>query len=172
MTFPNFKHTITVILIGIHFSYGQTNGKVSGVEEKPKISIDGHRYPTFGDKSNFADFEMHFPLTETSEISVGGVHYRTLFADRFTVPVQYKKYFAKKLYLIGGYRLEWDLLNDGAGKPNPTPLQEAFFGVGHEVKPNMFLETRFAQPIGNPTFNKLGFDVGQPILEFGGKLKF
>ena len=172
MSFPRLKYTITVLWISVHFSYGQTNGKVSGVEEKPKVFIDGHRYPSFGDGSNFAEFEIHFPLTETSEISVGGEHFRTLFADRFTIPIQYKKYFAKKFYLIGGYSLEWELLNGGAGKPNPIPLQEAFFGVGHEVKRNMFLETRFAQPIGNPTFNKVGFDVGTPILEFGGKLKF
>ncbi|MEM9362296.1 MAG: hypothetical protein AAGA43_06655 [Bacteroidota bacterium] len=172
MLFRGIKYSVTVFLFGTHLFYGQTNEKVLGVEEKPKVFIDGHRYPSFGDGSNFARFEIHFPLTETSEISVGGEHYRTLFADRFTVPVQYKKYFTKKSYLLGGYQLEWDLLNGGAGKPNPTPLQEAFFGVGHEVKPNMLLETRFVQPIGNPGFNKVGFGMGKPRLEFGGKLKF
>lgn len=172
MTLHDLKYLIAFLLIGLQFSLAQTNGQPLGVEEKPKVFIDGHDYPSFGDGSNFAWFEMHFPLTETSEISIGGQHFRTSFADRITAPVQYKKYLTEKFYLIGGYQLEWDLLNGGAGKPNPTPLQEAFFGIGYEVKPNLFLETRFVQPFGNPGFNNLGFDIGQPRLEFGGKLKF
>ena len=171
MTLPSFRNLIAFLLIGISASYGQTNGN-SGVEEPPKVYIDGHAYPSFGDGSHYAWFEIHFPLTETSEISVGGEHYRRYYADRFTLPVKYKKFFSEKSYILGGYQLEWDLFNFGEGIPNPKPIQEAFFGVGHEVKPNMLLETKFVQPIGKPEFNKLGYGRGLPRLEFGGKWKF
>ncbi|WP_435625186.1 hypothetical protein [Flagellimonas sp.] len=172
MTFQSFKWAIVVLFLGIQLAFAQTPDENVGVEEKPKVFIDGHDYPSFGDGSNFAWFEIHFPLTETSEIGVGGEHYRTFFADRFNVPIRYKKFISEKSYFFGGYQLEWDLLNEGAGRPNPTPMQEVFFGVGYEVKPNMFLETRFVQPIGTPEFNKVGYGIGLPRLEFGGKWKF
>ena len=65
MTLPSFRSLMGILLIGISVSYGQTNGN-SGVEEPPKVYIDGHDYPSFGDGSHYAWFEIHFPLTETS----------------------------------------------------------------------------------------------------------
>ncbi len=171
MTFRNALSLIAISVFSTQFSFAQTTGK-TGVEEKPKVYLDGHQYPSFGDGSHYAWFAVHFPLTETSEISVGGEHYRTFFADRLTVPIQYKQYFSEKSYALGGYQLEWDLLNEGTGSPNPIPVQEVFFGIGHDIQPNMFLEAKFVQPLGKPKFNKPGFGRGTPRLELGGKWKF
>ncbi len=158
-----------IFIFSMDFVFGQ---EPQGVEEKPRVYIDGHRYPSFDPISNFAWFEIHFPLGETSEILLGGEHFRTYFADRFTIPLEFRQYFSEKSFLLGGYQWEWDLLNEGVGHPNSRPLQEAFFGVGHEVQPSMLLEAKFVQPVGQPSFAKPGFGRGQPRLEFGGRWKF
>ena len=172
VTFQNVFRGVFVSLVCVQFTSAQTQEILPIAEEKPKVYLEGHQYPSFGDGSHYAWFTIHFPLTTTSEISVGGEHYRNYLADRVTVPVQFKQYFQKKSYLLGVYQVEWDLLNGGTGSPNLIPMQEIFFGVGQDVQPNMFLEAKFVQPIGQPKFNKLGFGSGTPRLELGGKWKF
>lgn len=161
-----------VFLVFGQWCFGQITGNPTTTKEKPPIYIDGHNYPQFDPVSNYAWFRIHFPLFENAEISIGGDHYRTYFADRFNVPIQFKKYFSKKSYWIGGYQLEWDLLNEGRGSPNGSPLQEVFFGVGHEIRPNWFMEAKVVQPIGKSNFNRVGFENGRTRLEVGTRFKF
>ncbi len=165
----------SVLMVSLAFGswcFGQTTGNPSSTKEKPSIYIDGHDYPQFDPVSNYAWFRIHFPLAEGTEISIGGDHYRTYFADRFNVPIQFKQYFSEKSYLLGGYQLEWDLLNKGSGRPNPTPLQEVFFGVGHDIQPSWSMEARLVQPVGKQEFHKVGFPKGKTRLELGTRLKF
>ncbi|RDY58319.1 hypothetical protein [Flagellimonas nanhaiensis] len=162
---------ITVLLLVVQFGYVQYAYGQASTNETP-IYIEGFNYPEFDSASYYAWFRVNAPIREGAEVSVGGEHFRSYFADRFNIPVQLKQYIGEKAYLIGGYQWEFDLLNKGRGYPNPKPLQEAFFGVGHEVNPNMLIEAKIIQPIGKPDFNKLGYGKGKTRFELGTKLKF
>ncbi|MEM0932297.1 MAG: hypothetical protein AAGJ12_07515 [Bacteroidota bacterium] len=166
------KCLFLVLFIWFQLVSGQVGTQPDAVEERPKIYLDGHQYPSFGDGSHYGWFELHFPLMGTNEVSVGGEHYRNYFADRFNVPIKLRQYISEKTYVLGGYQMEWDLLNGGLGYPNPTPMQETFFGVGYEVKENMFLEAKYVQPLNESKFGKIGYGRNLPRLQLGGKWKF
>ncbi len=166
-----FKFSIIMCVLFLQNGYSQTVGNPSLSKETP-IYIEGFDYPSFDPISNYAFFKIHFPLTTTTEFSVGGEHYRNYMADRFTIPIQFKKYFNEKSYLIGGYQQEWDLLNRGRGRPNPKPMQEVFFGIGNDIRPNWFMEAKMVQPISKKDFYKVGLEGVRTRLEVGTKLKF
>ncbi|MEZ4811398.1 MAG: hypothetical protein R2819_13655 [Allomuricauda sp.] len=111
-------------------------------------------------------------MAEGTEISIGGEHYRRYFADRFTLPIQLKQYLDKKTYILGGYQREWDLMNNGKGYPNPMPREEIFFGIGHDVQPNMMIEAKMFQPIGDPKFYGMGLEGVKTNFKLGTRLKF
>lgn len=165
--------TLILILSTIlcYNGFAQTPANPSLTKETP-IYIDGFDYPSFDGISNYAWFQIHFPLTETTEFIVGGDHYRNYLADRFLISTQVKQYFTKKVFLNGGHSWEFDLLNKGQGYPNPIPRREAFIGTGYDVKPNLLMEAKLITPLGKPKFDKIGFEGAKTRLEFGTKLKF
>lgn len=163
--------SIVVLLFAMQYGYAQ-QGNIQAPASETPLYIEGFNYPRFDPISHYAWFRVNVPIGESTEISVGGEHFRNYFADRFNIPVQLQQYIGEKTYLVEGYQWEFDLLNRGKGYPNPKPLQEAFFGVGHEVNPSMFIEAKIIQPIGKPDFNKLGYGKGKTRLELGTRLKF
>ena len=163
------------VFIGIllfHFTaYGQSPGTNSSQEE-PMIYIEGFNYPTFEPYTHYGWFRVNFGITPTTEFSVGGDHYRNVGADRFAIPIELRQYIGEKIFVIGGYEREWDLLNEGKGKPNPIPVDEMYFGVGHDVSPNMMMDIRIARPLGEQRFYKVGLEGVRTRLEVGTCLKF
>ena len=104
------KCLFLVLFIWFQLVSGQVGTQPDAVEERPKIYLDGHQYPSFGDGSHYGWFELHFPLMGTNEVSIGGEHYRNYFADRFNVPIKLRQYISEKTYVLGGYLMEWELL--------------------------------------------------------------
>ncbi|MBO0323991.1 hypothetical protein J0X14_16905 [Muricauda sp. CAU 1633] len=166
-----FTSTLILWVVLAHVGYAQITKQPQPTKESP-LYIDGFDYPDFDGFSNYALFKVNFPLTESTEFSIGGRHYRTFFADRFIVPFQMKQYLDNKTYILGGYQWEWDLLNDGFGYPNPIPRQDYFYGVGHDVRPNIMIEATIVQPVGTPKFHDIGLEGARTRLKFATKLKF
>ena len=163
---------ILVFLVILSYrSFGQISNSPSTTKETP-IYIDGFDYPSFDPVSNYAWFKIHFPFNETTEVIIGGEHFRTYFADRITFSAELKQFVSKKVFLNTGQTWEFDLLNEGQGFPNPIPRREAFIGVGHEVQPNWLMEAKLITPVGKPKFDKIGFEGAKTRLEVGTKLKF
>ncbi|WP_222983767.1 hypothetical protein [Flagellimonas meishanensis] len=154
------------------FGHGQNFGASSSGKETLPIYIEGFNYPSFEKYHHYGWFRVNFGVTPTTEVSIGGEHYRNYMADRFAIPIELRQYVSKNTFLIGGYEREWDLLNNGKGKPNPIPREEIYFGVGQDVGPNMLMEAKFAQPLGNPRFYKVGLEGVKTRLQVGTKLKF
>ncbi|WP_420601030.1 hypothetical protein [Flagellimonas sp.] len=152
-------------------SLAQISNSPSLPQETP-VYIDGFDYPSFDPISNYAWFNVHFPLGNRTEFIVGGDHYRTYFADRFTISTFMKQYFTKKSFLLGGHQTGFDLLNLGKGYPNPIPRREAFIGVGYDVKPSLLLQAKLFTPLGDPKFDKVGLEGAKTRLEVGTRLKF
>ncbi len=163
------------IFIGIllfHFTaYGQSPG-TNSPQEEPLIYIEGFNYPTFEPYTHYGWFRVNFGITPTTEFSVGGEHYRNLLADRFALSFELRQYISENTFLIGGHEMEWDLRNRGIGKPNPIPINEVYFGVGHDVSPNMMMDIRIARPLGEQRFYKVGLEGVRTRLEVGTRLKF
>ena len=168
------RKTLLIFFLGIFLMQvvrGQSVNASPQPQELP-IYIEGFNYPKFDKLSYYAWFRLNVPLEEGTEISIGGEHYRNYLADRFNIPIQLKHYLGEKTYAVGGYQWEWDLYNKGKGKPNTRPLQEAFFGVGYDVQPNMVLDIKMVQPMIKPEFYKVGLEGVKTRLELGTKLKF
>ncbi|MEM9649263.1 MAG: hypothetical protein AAF969_12345 [Bacteroidota bacterium] len=168
-----FKKLLAVltILITIQYGMGQTPGNPTVKKESP-VSIDGFDYPQFDKYSNFAWFRTKLRLSNTTEFSIGGDHFRSYAADRITIPIELRQYISNKTYLMGGFQLEWDLMNENQGAPNPIPRNEVFYGLGHDVRPNWSLEARVVSPMGDPKFQKFGLEGVETRFELGTRLKF
>lgn len=173
-----FHSIILVLLVSTYLGYGQISGAPSSLQESP-LTIEGYDFPTFDGLSNYAWFKVNLALTQKTEFSIGGEHYRRLFADRFTIPIQVKHYLNKKTYILGGYQWEWDLMNngkdlmsEGKGYPNPKPRQDFFYGIGHDVSPNMLIEAKIVQPVGTPEFYDIGLEGAKTRVKMGTRLKF
>ncbi len=148
-------------------------------KEKPLIRIESFGTPTFFGGERYGDFEIAIPLSESTEINIFGYHYKNMIAERFRIPIQIKQYVGEKLYLIGGYEQEWDLLNNYSGTPNPRPLQSIYYGMGYDVKEGFSIEASMqniiVQPenaFGQPEFLPLGSMGGSTFLKVGTKYKF
>ncbi len=166
-----FHSTIIALLVFGQMGYGQINNAPASLQETP-LTIEGYDFPTFDGLSNYAWFKVHLALMEGTDFSIGGEHYRRLFADRFAIPIQLKQYLDEKMYILGGYQREWDLMNNGKGRPNPIPREDIFFGVGHDVQPNMMIEAKMMMPMGNPKFYSIGLEGVKNSLRLGTRLKF
>lgn len=173
-----FLLTVFVLIVLAHLGYGQNNNTSTMSKESP-LSIEGYDFPTFDGLSNYAWFKVNLALTDRTEFSIGGEHYRRILADRFAVPIQLKQYLTKKTYILGGYQWEWDLMNNGRdlmnaekGYPNPKPRQDFFYGIGHDVRPNMMIEAKIVQPVGTPEFYDIGLEGAKTRLKLGTRLKF
>ncbi len=171
MSILRFFFIIAYCIFYLEAAQGQTTNTTPLSPEIP-IYLEGFDYPMFDKISNYAWFRLNWKALEGTEISLGGEHYRNYFADRFTVSAQLKQYLDQELYLFGGHQREWDLLNKGAGYPNPIPLQEAYFGVGYDVAPNLMIEGRVVRPLNKAEFNKVGFDGFKTRVEMGTRIKF
>ncbi|MFD2099212.1 hypothetical protein [Flagellimonas iocasae] len=173
-----FRSTIIVLMVFAHLGYGQIGSAPATLQETP-LTIEGYDFPTFDGLSNYAWFKVNLALTDRTEFSIGGEHYRRPFADRFTIPIQMKQYLNDKTYILGGYQWEWDLMNIGLdmenmgkGHPNPKPRQDFFYGIGHDVSPNMMIEAKIVQPVGTPEFYDIGLEGAKTRLKLGTRLKF
>ncbi|MFC4219121.1 hypothetical protein [Flagellimonas marina] len=166
-----FCSVILALLIFSQWNYGQINGASATHQESPLI-MEGYDFPTFDGLSNYAWFKVNLALTQKTEFSIGGEHYRRLFADRFTIPIQLKQYLDERTYILGGYQREWDLMNGGKGRPNPMPREDVFFGIGHDVRPNMMLEAKMVTPMGDPKFYSIGLEGVKNSFKLGTRLKF
>ncbi|NAY93193.1 hypothetical protein GTQ34_14865 [Muricauda sp. JGD-17] len=165
---------VLFLLVTVHYGYGQAHGALSTEKEKPFIYIEGFNYPDFEKYTHYAWFQVNFPITSTTELSIGGNHYRNYGADRFSIPIELRQYMNKRTFFIGGYEREWDLLNNGVGKPNPIPIDEVYFGVGHDVGPGMLMEVKMVHPLGKgiPRFYKVGLEGVRTRVEIGTRVKF
>jgi hypothetical protein len=166
-----FCSVILVLLIFSQWNYGQINGASATHQESP-LTIDGYDFPTFDGLSNYAWFKVNLALTQKTEFSIGGEHYRRIYADRFSIPIQLKQYLDERTYILGGYQREWDLMNRGEGRPNPIPREDIFFGIGHDVQPNMMLEAKMVVPKGDPQFYSIGLEGVKNNFRLGTRLKF
>ena len=152
-------------------SLAQISNNNSSTKETP-IYVDGFDYPSFDPVSNYAWFEVHVPFGETTDFIVGGDHFRTYFADRILFSTSLKQFVSKKIFLSGGHSWEFDLLNENQGFPNPITRREMFIGIGYDVKPNILMKAKLITPLGDPKFDKIGFEAAKTRLEFGTRLKF
>lgn len=159
-------------MIACQYLFGQTSGALSSSNEEPRIYIEGFNYPSFNKYEHYGWFRVNFGVSPTTEVSIGGEHYRNYLADRYAIPVELRQYISKKTFLIGGYEVEWDLLNKGSGSPNPIPIDEAYFGVGHNVAPNILMQAKIVQPLGKQEFYKVGLEGVRTRLDIGTRLKF
>ena len=160
-----------MLFFGIETALGQNTGNL-GLQEEAPLYVEGFDYPSFDPISNYAWFKVHFPFGPTTEINLGGEHFRSFAGDRFNTSIELKQYFARKAYLFSGYQMEWDLMNNNEGKPNPKPRQELFYGLGYDVKPNLLMEAKLVSPLGNPQFSKFGLEGVSTRLEIGTRFKF
>ncbi|WP_420322123.1 hypothetical protein [Flagellimonas sp.] len=159
------------LLVLCNRSIAQISNNNSVTKETP-IYVDGFDYPSFDPISNYAWFKVHFPFGETTELIIGGDHFRTYFADRILFSTSLKQFVSKRMFLNGGHSWDFDLLNEGQGYPNPIPRREMFIGIGYDVKPNLGMEAKLITPLGDPKFDKIGFKGAKTRLEFGTRLKF
>ena len=166
-----FRVTVILLMVLSQMGYGQIKSAPVSFQESP-LTIEGYDFPTFDGLSNYAWFKINLALTQKTEFSIEGEHYRRLFADRFAIPIQLKQYLDERTYILGGYQREWDLMNKGKGRPNPIPREDIFFGIGHDVQPNMMLEAKMMMPMGDPKFYSIGLEGVKNSFKLGTRLKF
>ncbi len=162
---------IVVLFGGIIFMHAQ-QPQISTPKQGSEFIIRGFSYPDFGDGSRYASFSIQYQLTNSTEISVFGHHYKNMVAERFQIPIQIKQYLNEDFYVIGGYEQEWDLRNQNKGVPNSKPLQSIFYGMGYDVKPGLSVEGLLQHTINSPDFSPLGMGHGFPVYKVRTKFKF
>lgn len=142
-------------------------------DKKPKVSVLGHSYPMFlnGEQHSYIGLNYYNGINFKAELSA---FYDTYpISDRLRTSIIFKRYFYKKLYVLGGLNMELELpkyWNNSFGAARFGVLG----GVGYDVNSNFNVEMR-----SDFSLNKSAIGVfGEPFIEmpkvytFKGKLKF